>query len=342
MKTVPVHEAEGMVLVHDLTQIVPGEFKGRAFKKGHIVTGEDIPRLLDMGKQHLFVYDLACGLVHEDDAAMRIARAAAGDGVTLDGPREGKVELVAAQTGLLKIDAALLDCINDETDVMFATIHSNQPVEAGKILAGTRVIPLVVPEEKVARIEALCAGGGPVVRVAPFHRLKIGVVTTGSEVYTGRIADKFGPVVRAKVEKYGSSVIRQVLVSDSAEQVAAEIAGLVAEGAEMIAVTGGMSVDPDDVSPLGIRLSGAEVVTYGAPCLPGAMFMLAYRGEVPVLGLPGCVMYNRISIFDLVLPRILAGERVTRRDITRLAHGGLCLNCTDCRYPDCSFGKGAF
>ncbi len=342
MKTVPVHEAEGMVLLHDLTQIVPGEFKGCAFKKGHIVTGDDIPRLLDMGKQHLFVCDLACGFVHEDDAAVRIAQAAAGDGVALQGPSEGKVELMATRPGLLKIDGALLDSINDASDVMFATIHSNQPVHAGKVLGGTRVIPLVVPQEEIGRIEAMCACRGPVVRVAPYRPLKVGVVTTGSEVRSGRIADKFGPIVRAKVEKYGGSVIRQALVSDSAEQVAAEIAGLIDEGADVIAVTGGMSVDPDDVSPLGIRLSGAEVVTYGAPTLPGAMFMLAYRAEVPVLGLPGCVMYNRISVFDLVLPRILAGERITRRDITRLAQGGLCLNCTDCRYPDCSFGKGAY
>jgi hypothetical protein len=341
MKTVPVHEAKGMVLVHDLTQIIPGEFKGPAFRKGHIVTGDDIPRLLDMGKQNLFVYDLECGLVHEDDAAMRIATAAAGNGVRLEGPREGKVELVAAQTGLLKVDADLLYAINDITDVMMATIHSNQPVEPGKVLAGTRVIPLVVPEEKVAEIEDICAVSGPLVRVAPYRALRAGIVTTGSEVYTGRITDKFGPVVRDKLEKYGSSVMRQTLVSDSAKDVAAEITRLVTEGAGLVTVTGGMSVDPDDVSPLGIRLSGAEVVTYGAPILPGAMFMLAYLGDIPVMGLPGCVMYNRISIFDLVLPRVLAGERLTRRDIIDLAQGGLCLNCAECRYPDCGFGKGA-
>jgi hypothetical protein len=341
MKTVPIEQAVGMVLCHDLTQIVPGEFKGAAFRKGHIVRDEDIPRLLDMGKRSIFVFDLDAGLVHEDDAALRIGGAAAGAGVYLTGPREGKVELVAAEAGLLKVDSDLLRAVNRIEDVMMATLHSNTPVESGRTLAGTRVIPLVVPEERVQQVERLCASGRPVLRVLPFRRLKVGVVSTGSEVFSGRIEDRFGPVISAKVEAYSSSILRQVFVPDSREDVAAAISSLVEEGADMVAVTGGMSVDPDDVSPAGIRLAGARVVTYGAPTLPGAMFMLAYLGELPVLGLPGCVMYSRTSIFDLVLPRLLAGEVLTRGDIIDLAPGGLCLGCEVCRYPDCSFGKGA-
>jgi len=340
MKTVPVWEAEGMVLCHDLTQIIPGEFKGSAFRKGHIIRGEDIPRLLDMGKENVFVYELSAGLVHEDDAAHRIARAAAGDGVLLSNAQEGKVQLAAAHAGLLKVDAGLLHAVNEIEEVMIATLHSNQHVEEGKVLAGTRVIPLVVSEEKVARVEQICETKTRLVRVMPYDRLAAGIVTTGSEVFSGRIQDKFGPVIREKVERYGSTVMRQVLVTDSAEQIAAAVTSLAEDGAQLIAVTGGMSVDPDDVSPLGIRLAGGEVVSYGAPTLPGAMFMLAYLGDIPVMGLPGCVMYNRTTIFDLVLPRVLAGERLSRQDIIELGHGGLCAGCDVCRYPDCGFGKG--
>jgi hypothetical protein len=340
MKTVPVWEAEGMVLCHDLTQIIPGEFKGSAFRKGHVIRREDIPRLLDMGKENVFVYDLKSGLVHEDDAALRIARAAAGEGVLLSDPQEGKVQLAAAHAGLLKVDVGLLHAVNEVEEVMIATLHSNQHVEEGKVLAGTRVIPLVVSEEKVARVEQICGTKTRLVHVTPYDHLAVGIVTTGSEVFSGRIQDKFGPVIREKVERYGSTVMRQVLVTDSAEQIAAAVTSLAEDGAQLVTVTGGMSVDPDDVSPLGIRLAGGEVVTYGAPTLPGAMFMLAYLGDVPVMGLPGCVMYNRTTIFDLLLPRILIGERLSRLDIIELAHGGLCVGCDVCRYPDCGFGKG--
>jgi hypothetical protein len=340
MKTVPVWEAEGMVLCHDLTQIIPGEFKGSAFRKGHVIRREDIPRLLDMGKENVFVYDLKSGLVHEDDAALRIARAAAGEGVLLSDPQEGKVQLAAAHAGLLKVDVGLLHAVNEVEEVMIATLHSNQHVEEGKVLAGTRVIPLVVSEEKVARAEQICGTKTRLVHVTPYDHLAVGIVTTGGEVFSGRIQDKFGPVIREKVERYGSTVMRQVLVTDSAEQIAAAVTSLAEDGAQLVTVTGGMSVDPDDVSPLGIRLAGGEVVTYGAPTLPGAMFMLAYLGDVPVMGLPGCVMYNRTTIFDLLLPRILIGERLSRLDIIELAHGGLCVGCDVCRYPDCGFGKG--
>lgn len=339
MKTVAVEEAVGLVLCHDMTEIIPGESKGPAFKKGHIVQEGDISRLLDMGKRNIFVFDLESGLVHEDDAACRIGRAVSGPGIELVGPREGKIELVAACDGLLKVDVALLDRLNDLEDVMLATLHTNQPVTRGKVLGGTRVIPLVVPEEIVAAAEALC-GGGPLLQVMPYRQVGVGIVTTGSEVFTGRVKDRFGPVVRQKVEAFNSSVTGQVFVADAAAEVAAEIISFVTAGAGMVAVTGGMSVDPDDVSPLGIRMSGAEVVSYGVPALPGAMFMLAYLGDVPVVGLPGCVMYNKISIFDLLLPRLLAGERLELRDLKNLAHGGLCLNCEACHYPDCGFGKG--
>ncbi|WP_031513692.1 molybdopterin-binding protein [Desulfofalx alkaliphila] len=339
MKVVPVQEAVGMVLCHDITQIVPGKFKGRAFKKGHIIQFEDIPKLLDIGKQNIYVWEINNGLLHEDDAALRIAKAAAGSGISLTEPKEGKVSLLAEEKGLLKVNVDALYSINELEEVMFATLHTNQIVEKGKVLAGTRIIPLVIEEDKICKIESICQTNYPLVEVKPFKSLKVGVVTTGSEVYHGRIKDKFGPVVMKKIESWGSVVSRQIFVSDSTDMIVDAINRLLGEGVEMITVTGGMSVDPDDVTPAGIRAAGGRIVTYGAPTLPGAMFMLAYIGDVPVLGLPGCVMYSKSSIFDLVVPRILAGEELSRRDIVKLGHGGLCVNCKECRYPDCGFGK---
>ncbi|MEG6523758.1 molybdopterin-binding protein [Desulfotomaculum sp. 1211_IL3151] len=340
MKIVPVQEAVGMVLCHDITQIIPGKFKGRAFKKGHVVKKEDIPKLLDIGKENLYVWEINQEQLHEDDAARRIASAAVGSGITLTEPKEGKVNLVANQMGLLKVNTEALYQINEIEEVMFATLHTNQIVVQDKVVAGTRVIPLVISNSKIHNVEKICQNNYPLVEIKPFRSIKVGMVTTGSEVYHGRIQDKFGPVVSQKIEALGSYVFRQIFVSDSIDMIVEAIHQLLREGAEMITVTGGMSVDPDDVTPAGIKAAGGRIVTYGAPTLPGAMFMVAYIGKIPVLGLPGCVMYSRSSIFDLVVPRILAGEEISRKDIIALGHGGLCVNCKECRYPDCGFGKG--
>lgn len=339
MKAIPVEQAVGAVLGHDITRIVPGQGKGAAFRKGHVITREDIPGLLTVGKEHIFVFDLRQGFVHEDDAALRLARLGAGQGVTLSAPSEGKVTLAAAWPGLLKIDVDRLAALNSIPDMVFATAHSNQQVEQGRAVAGTRVVPLVIEEEKLTRAE-LVLDAGPIVQVKPFRPTRVGMVTTGSEVYHGRIRDGFGPVVRRKFSELGSEVFRQIVVNDEIPMCVSAIRELLAEGARMIVVTGGMSVDPDDQTPASIREAGGHVVSYGAPVLPGAMFMLAFIGDVPVLGLPGCVMYHKASIFDLIVPRLLAGEKVGAGDIAALGHGGLCMACPDCRYPTCPFGKG--
>lgn len=342
LRKVRVEDSVGTVLAHDLTKIVPGEFKGRRFKKGHIIQPEDIPELLQMGKEHLYVLALGPDEVHEDEAAIRLARAAAGDGdhgLEFSEPQEGKVNLIAARDGLLKVNLPALQQVNEGADIVLATLHNNYPVTAGQVVAGTRLIPLLAPQAVIERVEAICRQAGGIVRIAPYRRLRVGLITTGSEVYKGRVKDAFGPVVRAKIASYGSEVVREEVVPDDAEAIRRAIAAMLAAGMEMVVLTGGMSVDPDDVTPEGIRRSGAEVVTYGAPVLPGAMFMLAYLGEVPVMGLPGCVMYYRATIFDLVLPRVLTGERIQRKDIAGLAAGGLCQGCLECRYPACSFGK---
>jgi molybdenum cofactor synthesis domain-containing protein len=339
MKMIPVREAVGAVLCHDLTRIVPGGIKGPAFSKGHILREEDIPTLLDMGKEHIYVWEMHPGLIHEDDAANRMARAAAGKGIELSAPKEGKVDLLAKVDGLLTVNVRALYEVNEEEEAVFVTLHTHQTVAVGRIVAGTRIIPLVIDEEKIGRIEDICRRNAPLIEIKPMRSLKVGIVTTGNEVYHGRIEDRFGPVVVRKIEELGCRSLGQVLVSDRVELIVEAIRKFLDEGAEMIAVTGGMSVDPDDITPAGIRASGGRVVTYGAPVLPGAMFMLAYIGQTPVLGLPGCVMYHDISIFDLILPRILAGEEITRTDIVKLAHGGLCGHCGECRYPNCTFGK---
>src|SRR5208337_1109176 len=340
MKTISVLEAEGMVLCHDITEIVPDKFKGRAFKKGHVVRREDIPKLLDLGKEHLYVMEVNEKMLHENDAALRMAAASAGPGISLTEAVEGNVELKSEIKGLLKINVQALEEVNEIDQIIFASIHSNRMVNAGKTLAGCRVVPLVIEAEKIEKVETTCRSSFPLFEVKPLSSLNVGIITTGSEVYHGRIQDKFGPVLREKVLDLGSRLLRQIFVSDSIPMIVEAIESLLREGAGLVLISGGMSVDPDDVTPAGIRAAGGRVVSYGAPVLPGSMFMLAYIGAIPVLGLPGCVMYHKTTIFDLLLPRILAGDGITRKDIVRLGHGGLCSMCNPCTYPDCAFGKG--
>lgn len=340
MKKVKTEEAVGMVLCHDLTKIVPGEFKGAAFRKGHKIRPEDIEEMLKMGKEHIYVWECDQDSLHENEAAERIARAAAGASLELSEPREGKVNMIATCRGLLKINVEALAEANYIEEVVIATRHTNQMLEKGDIAAGTRVIPLIIKKDKIERVEELCRQAGPLVELKPLRTLRTGMITTGSEVYYGRVQDRFGPVVKAKLREFDCTVTNHILLPDNMQQIAETIKKLIADGAEMVIVTGGMSVDPDDATPGAVKATGADIVSYGAPLFPGAMFLLAYLDQVPIMGLPGCVMYHKSSVFDLVLPRVLAGEKLTRRDLTRLGHGGLCLNCPECHYPVCPFGKG--
>lgn len=339
MRKVPVAEAAGMVLCHDITRIIPGREKGRAFRKGQVITPGDIPKLQDLGKEHIYVWEPEIDLIHEDEAALRLARHAAGPGLYWDQPNQGRVNIRAEREGLLKVQANELLLVNNLEDIVMATLHNNRVVTKGQVVAGTRVVPLAVQRQLLEEAEKICGEPGPLLSVKPFQPLWVGVVTTGSEVYSGRIKDGFCSVIKQKIAPFGARVLGQIIVPDDPEVIAKEIRLLIADGAELVMVTGGMSVDPDDVTPSGIRATGAEVVSYGAPVLPGAMFMLAYLGHVPICGLPGCVMFNKSTIFDLIIPRIFAGERICRSDIVALGHGGLCEECEVCRYPACSFGK---
>jgi len=339
MKLVNTTEAVGHILCHDLTQIIPGVSKDARFRKGHTVTEEDIPVLLSMGKEHLYVWELTEGVLHEDDAARRLLTLCKNENMSSTEPKEGKIELIADCDGLFKVDTEKLCAVNSQDEVMIATRHGNTAVHKGDKLAGMRVIPLVIEEEKLKAAEE-AAGETPLLSLVPFVKRTAAIVTTGSEVAKGIIKDAFTPVVVKKLEAYGISVIHHAIVGDEPEKVVAEILRAKESGAEIIICTGGMSVDPDDSTPGAIRASGARVVRYGAPVLPGAMLLIGYYEDgTPVLGLPGCVMYAKATIFDLILPRIAADDPITREEIARLGHGGLCLGCESCHFPICPFGK---
>ncbi len=339
MKLVNTTDAVGHILCHDLTQIIPGVSKDARFRKGHTVTEEDIPVLLSMGKEHLYVWELVEGILHEDDAARRLLTLCKNENMSSTEPKEGKIELLADCDGLFTVDVQRLCAVNSQDEVMIATRHGNTAVHRGDKLAGMRVIPLVIEEEKLKAAEE-AAGSVPLLSLVPFIKRTAAVVTTGSEVAKGIIKDAFTPVVVKKLEAYGISVIHHAIVGDEPENVVREILKAKASGAEIIICTGGMSVDPDDSTPGAIRASGARVVRYGAPVLPGAMLLIGYYEDgTPVLGLPGCVMYAKATIFDLLLPRIAADVPISREEIASLGHGGLCLACESCHFPICPFGK---
>jgi molybdenum cofactor synthesis domain-containing protein len=339
MKKIRVEKAVGTVLAHDITRIVPGEFKGVGFKKGHIVRKEDIPELLKLGKQYLYVLELPAGRLHEDDAALRIARAISGENLSWTAPREGKSNLVSKGNGLLKIDAAALLKINKLGGIIVSTLKTNFPVKEGQVVAGTRIIPLTIPAKKIEKLEQVAERHRPVIDVLPYRKLRVGGVVTGSEIYKGLIKDEFDRYVAKKVIDYGCEFVKKIVVPDDAGAISKAILELKSLGCEMILTTGGLSVDPDDVTRKGIRKAGARIVAYGSPVLPGSMFLYALLDGKPILGLPACVYYAPATAYDLILPRVLAGEAITKNIIAEMGHGGMCLNCESCRYPVCPFGK---
>lgn len=328
LREVKVEDAVGMVLAHDLTQIVPGEFKGRLFRKGHVVVSEDIPKLKDIGKENLYVIELAESDLHEDDAAERMAAALSGGNTIYGEPHEGKVSIKSEITGLACIEREVVDEINRLGEIALATVMNDRVVHAGEALAATRAIPLIVPVEKVQEVERIADDyrkryGRAPVSVRSFRSIKAGLLTTGSEVFTGRINDKFGPAVRAKLEALGSVVAEQRFVPDDRQTIVKEIHYFLKQGYDMILVTGGMSVDPDDRTPGAITAAGTEIISYGTPMLPGSMLMFGYLQGIPIFGLPGCVMHDPYTSFDVILPRVLAGDTIVKEDIIGMGYGGL-------------------
>ncbi len=339
MKLIRTEDAVGHVLCHDMTQIIKDQYKDARFRKGHIVTEADIPVLLSMGKEHLYVWEMTPGMVHENDAAERLLALCGQENMTRSEVKEGKIELKAACGGLFQVDSRRLIAVNSIEDIMIATRKGNTAVKKGDKLAGMRVIPLIIEEERLRAAEA-AAGTVPLLKLLPYVKKTAAIVATGSEVKNGLIQDTFTPVVRDKLAAYGIETVSVLYSGDGVDNVANAIAEARQTGADLILCTGGMSVDPDDNTPGGIRQSGARIVTYGAPVLPGAMFLLGYfEDDTPIMGLPGCVMYAGATIFDLALPRIATGVEMTRTDFAVMGEGGLCLGCRPCHWPDCPFGR---
>ncbi len=340
MKLIPTQEAVGHIICHDITRIIKDDRKDTPFKKGHIVNEQDIPLLLSLGKEHLYVWEKTPGFLHENEAAEILQNICANKYMTFTSVNEGKIEIIADSDGLFLVDINRLNQINAIDEIIIATRHTNTTVKKGDKLAGVRVIPLIIDEKKLNKALSIW-GKEPLLTIRLYKTKKAGIITTGSEVYHKRIEDTFTPVIVNKLSKFDISVTEHIIVPDDKKQIISAIHKLKSLGTDIIICTGGMSVDPDDVTPASIKESGANIITYGAPVLPGAMFLLGYFDDnTPIMGLPGCVMYSKATIFDLILPRIVAGVTLTKSDFSNMGHGGLCLACSACSYPNCGFGKG--
>jgi len=340
LKKIRIEDAVGMVLGHDVTQIIPGKFKGPRFRKGHLIRKEDIPEFLKIGKEHVFVMELQPGIIHEDDAALRLGKAFSGKNTRITGPSEGKVTFHSKIKGLLKINLSLLHRINRSRNIILSTLHQYIPCTPGMAVGATRIISLVAPEKEIEKVESRCEKGEPVIEILPYRKLNIGVVVTGNEFFKGRTEDRFDDRVGKKITHFGSRVVMKRVVPDNAYQISEALVKLKDGPVDVILVTGGLSVDPDDVTRTGIKKAGTRIIFYGTPVLPGAMFLYGMLGEKPLLGLPACVFFHKATLFDVIFPRILAGEPPTRREIKLLGHGGFCRNCDRCHFPACSFGRG--
>ncbi|MBN1849470.1 MAG: molybdopterin-binding protein [Deltaproteobacteria bacterium] len=339
-KTIKIEDAIGTILAHDITEIRKGEFKGRAFKKGQRISSEDVDHLRRLGKEHVYVLEPTPGYLHENDAAVFLADAFCGPGVYWEGePNEGKIHLRAETKGVLKVSIEGLRKIHQMGEIICSTIHTNTVVDKGYIVASTRAIPLVIQETLVQEACAISREYNGILQVRPMRSANVGIVITGNEVFHGRVKDQFEPIFREKIDAIGSKILGVSFAPDHMDVIKEKIADLLDLGADLIITSGGMSVDPDDVTRLAIKQAGAKDIVYGAPVLPGAMFLVAYIHDVPVLGVPAGAIFYQTSMFDLVLPRVLAGERFTRETIAEMGHGGLCLFCSKCRYPICPFGK---
>lgn len=339
MKVIETKNAVGQVLAHDITQIIPGKFKGPVFKKGHIIKEEDIPVLLSAGKESIYIFENDENMLHEDDAAEILRDLCGKENMKASLPSEGKIELFAEVDGLFLVDNDALNIVNSFGEMMIATRSSGFIVKKGDKLAGTRIIPLVIEKEKMEKVKSLIKS--PILKVIPLKKKTYGLITTGNEVFHGRIKDAFTPILNAKLKAFGCEMREHVILDDNHEEITKAILDMLSKGVDMVLCTGGMSVDPDDKTPLAIKNSGVDIITYGAPVLPGAMFLVSYtKDNRPVLGLPGCIMYAKRTIFDLMLPYILSDTKIDKKLMNSLGNGGLCLNCDVCTFPNCGFGKG--
>ncbi len=339
LKKIKVEDAVGLSLAHDITRIVPGKFKGVGFKNGHVIRKEDIPELLKIGKRSIYIMTLDENQIHEDDAALRIAPAICGKNLRWTDPKEGKSNIVCEMDGLLRVRADALLSLNMIGDIIVSTIKDATPCCKDQIVCGTRIIPLMIDKEKIEALEETARRNGPVLEILPYLKKRVGVLVTGSELYHGLIKDESDTYIGNKLKQYGCWIEKKMVASDDPVMISDALSALKAAGCELIIATGGLSVDPDDVTRAGVRMAGAQIISYGAPILPGAMFFNARLGEVPIMGLPACVFYHKRTAYDLMLPRLLAGAQPTAEQIAAMGHGGLCMRCEVCHFPSCPFGR---
>jgi len=342
LQAVSVRDAIGRSLLHDMTRIIPNSKKGPAFKNRHVVETDDIDLLLSMGKKLVYVEgDISSddGWVHEDEAALTLGRVMAGNGVTFtEVPSEGKVTFRAERDGLLVVDEERLINFNCVPDVMCASRQSYSVLSCNDRIGGTRAIPLYLSRGKLDRALAVL-NGKPLFTVLPLRQPRVGILVTGTEVYEGLVEDGFVPLIRKKLERLGASTFRSRIVPDDRNAISGAIRELIKEDIDLLVTTGGLSVDPDDVTRAGLEDAGATDMIYGAPILPGAMTLLARIGDVQVIGVPAGALYFKTTSFDLLVPRLLAGLTISRYDLARMSSGAFCLECPTCLYPLCPFGR---
>lgn len=337
MKKIRVEDAVGRELCHDITAITDS-FKGAAFKRGHIIEPDDVPKLLDIGKRHIYIWEDEDGEIHEEDAARRLADAIRVDGARWTEPSEGKVLLISKRRGLFVIDRDTLARINSIGEITIACMPNHYHVEANTRLASARVVPLAAPEREIVEAERLLAER-PLFELLEYRDMKVGIIITGSEIASGRTKDRFEPVLRAKLATWQPEIMPVKFCTDEPSEQIASIREMVDAGADLLLLTGGMSVDPDDNTPDSIRAAGAEIISHGVPAQPGNMTLVAYIGHTAVMGVPGAAAKLPTTILDVLLPQMFTGRRITREDLLRLAEGGLCQLCGSCHWPNCTFGR---
>lgn len=337
MKKIKVEEAIGMAICHDITEMRDG-FKGARFKRGHVIQEEDIPKFLDLGKRTVFVWEENAGEIHEEDCALRMMEMTKLPNVSFQGPSEGKMLMIAEERGMFRANIALQREINSIGDITISSLPDHYPVEKGARLASMRIVPLVTKEEQIIKAEELCKEQ-KLFELYPYKAKKVGVIITGSEVYTGRIKDKFEPVIRAKLKNFPSKILGVTICDDELDMIVKAGQQYLDQGADFLIFTGGMSVDPDDLTPTAIRKLGAEIISHGVPAQPGNMTLIAYLDQVAILGVPGAAISLPTTMFDVFLPQIFAGIKFTKQDLVNLGDGGLCQLCKQCHWPNCTFGR---
>jgi molybdenum cofactor synthesis domain-containing protein len=339
MRKIPLEEAVGQRLGHDLTEIDPlKKLKHRLFKRGHRISTEDVERLRNIGKNHVYIWEDDDGAVHEDEAALIVAPLAAGDNITFDAaPSEGKISFYATCDGLFQVDIARLYRINALEIPSLPTLHHRFPVKKGQQVAAFRIIPLFCERELMDSVRSILSE--PLFRVQPYRMKNAAIIVTGSEIFEGRIKDGFKPKIKRILKPFGVKVVWTQILPDDREQIRRAVEQACDE-CEIVFVTGGTSVDPDDQTVAALVDAGVEHAMKGNPIQPGNNFTIGYRGEVAICAIPAAALYFKATALNVFLPRLLAGERIPKEDLIRAGHGGLCHFCKVCRFPICPLAAG--